>query len=220
QDYRALRQGNLALLRGEVLSFGVVKITQPAAAQNAVDELLRKANQVAIEATRPYTAGEPTKRVVMITQGQVEQLIEEINDGREYVVRILSAGNYVEEEQQVRVFADVVPNQQVFEEGEVIARVSVEPDNLSQDTVEQRLDTLLAAAQFRARRAGIVGDIQVEEGDVRTFTNFLERLNNPEEPLEQISAIALNPTNTSGPLKMRLLALRNGDTVFSTAVEE
>ncbi|MDB9315999.1 DUF3084 domain-containing protein [Spirulina sp. CS-785/01] len=220
QDYRALREGNLALLRGEVLSFGVVKITQPSAARNAVDELLRDANRAAIEATRPFTSGEPTERVVLITQGQVEQLIEEIDDGEEYVVRILSAGNYVEQEEFVRVFADVVANEQVFEEGEVIAKVSVEPDTMSQDTLEQRLDTLLAAAQFRARRAGVVGDIRVEEGDVSTFTDFLELLNNPEEPLEQISAIALNPTNTSGPLKIRLLALRNGDTVFSTARSE
>lgn len=216
QDYQALREGNVALLRGEVLSFGVVKIIDPTAARNAVDELLRQANRKALTATQPLNDSEPTQRIVFVTQAQVENLIQQINDGKEYVVRILSAQNYVEEEQMVRVLVSVSPNEQVFEEGEVIATISVRAINNNQDSIEEKMSILLSATRFRARRAGVLGDIQVENGKINTYTHFLERLIDPQEPVEQIQAIALNPTNTSGPLQLRLLALRNGDVIFST----
>ncbi|MFM7792581.1 MAG: DUF3084 domain-containing protein, partial [Microcystis panniformis] len=104
---------------------------------------------------------------------QVEQLSQQLQDGKEYVVRILSAGNYVLGESEIRVFADVVPNQRVFEEKQVIATVSIDPQNMTEEDLQKRLDLLLASAQFRARSAGVLGSIQVEDGLLTTVVNFI-----------------------------------------------
>ena len=57
------------------------------------------------------------ERVVKITQGQVQQLLKTLQDGQEYVVRIIAAGNYVQGEKEVRVFADIALNQKIFSQG-------------------------------------------------------------------------------------------------------
>src|SRR5919199_1862481 len=120
ENYQALRQGNVAIVRGQVLAFGVVRIVEPTAATQAVEQLLREANRTAIEITQSNNrkSNEP---LVQIPTSQVEQLTNQIKDGRDYVVRILSAGNYVEGEKQVQVFADAALNQVVYQAGDTLA---------------------------------------------------------------------------------------------------
>lgn len=219
EDRQNLRQGNVALVKGEVLSFAVLRVIEPPAARSAVDRLLQEANRRAKEAVLPLNGEDPDGRVVLITQAQVEQLLERIQDGQEYVVRILSAENYVEQEERVRVFADVAFNERIFREGETIATVSIESETNTREDVKERLDLLLSAAQFRARRSGVLGSIQIEEGSVVTFSDFIDILSQSSEPIEQIQAIAIDETYTAGPLKMKLIALNNDKVIFSTASE-
>lgn len=181
-----------------------------------IDQLLKEANTAAIEATRPEENIDPNERVVKITKAQVEQLIQTLRDGGEYVVRIVSAGNYVLGEKEVRVFADVVPNQQIFAEKEEIAAVSVDSKNMSEEEIQKRLDILLSAAQFRARREGILGAIQIEDGSLTKLTQFIQEIQNSDQPLDAIQAIASQETYTVGPLKLRLVAIRDGKVMFST----
>jgi len=214
QDYQALRQGNVALVRGRLLAFGVVRIVEPSAAKQAVEQLLREANSTAIELTRANNpnANEP---VVQIPQSQVEQLINQIKDGKDYVVRILSAGNYVEGEKQVQVFADAALNQVVYQAGDSLASVSTDSTTMTNEELRQRLDQLLSAAQFRARRAGILGMIQVGDGRISTIIRFLEQLDKYGQPVD-IQAIVQENTYTAGPLKMQLLAIQKGQVVFKS----
>ncbi|MEQ8960334.1 MAG: DUF3084 domain-containing protein, partial [Coleofasciculus sp. C2-GNP5-27] len=214
QNYQALRQGNVAILRGQVLAFGVVRIVEPSAASEAVDQLLREANRTATEIILPGSE-EPQQPLIQITQAQAEQLIEQIQDGRDYVVRILSAGNYVVGEKPIQAFADAALNQVVFAPGEVLAAVSIDASTLTNKALQQRIDQLLAASQFRARRAGVLGPIQVAEGDPSTLIRFMEQLAESEQPLA-VRAIAQDQTSTAGPLKMQLVAIQNGQVVFST----
>ncbi|MEQ8998119.1 MAG: DUF3084 domain-containing protein [Coleofasciculus sp. B1-GNL1-01] len=214
QNYQALRQGNVAILRGQVLAFGVVRIVEPSAASEAVDQLLREANRTATEIILPGSE-EPQEPLIQITQAQAEQLIEQIQDGRDYVVRILSAGNYVVGEKPIQAFADAALNQMVFDAGEVLAAVSIDASTLTNKALQQRIDQLLAASQFRARRAGVLGPIQVADGDPSTLIRFIEQLAESEQPLA-VRAIAQDQTSTAGPLKMQLVAIQNGQIVFST----
>ncbi|MFW6359799.1 MAG: DUF3084 domain-containing protein [Chroococcales cyanobacterium] len=217
QNYQVLRQGSVALVRGQRLAFGVVRIMDSSAAREAVEQLLRQANLAAIEAThRGNNNGQVTERVVQISQAQVDQLIGQISDGRDYVVRILSAGNYVEGEPQVRVFADVALNEEVFQAGEVLAAVSIDPTTMTQQEIQEQLDLLLAASRFRAIRAGILGDIQIEDGRTLTLVRFLDQLNASDIPLEQIRAIASESTSTAGPLKIQLVAMQDGKVIFAS----
>ncbi|GAC1466743.1 MAG: DUF3084 domain-containing protein [Chamaesiphon sp.] len=215
QDYQVLRQGNVALLRGQVLSSGVLRIVNPSAARQAIDQLLSQANKSAIEATRPGSSN-GKDRVVEITPGQVEQLSKQIKDGRDYLVRIISAGNYIVGEKQVQVFADAVVNQVIFPAGEVVAATSTDPSKMKDQEIRQRIDLLLAASQFRAHRAGIQGDaIQIGDGQIATFIRFLEQLKQYNQPLD-LKAIAAEDTYTAGPLKIKLVAIQNGKVILRT----
>jgi len=214
QNYQVLRQGNVALVRGQVLASGVVRIVEPSAATQAVDQLLREANRTVVSTTRSGN-GHSKEPLVQITQTQVEQLINQIKDGKDYVVRILSAGNYVEGEKPIQVFADAALNQVVFQAGDVLAAISADSSTMTSEQIRQRLDQLLAASQFRARRAGVLGDIQVGDGRILTLIRFIEQVNQYDQQLD-VKAIAAEVTYTAGPLRMQLVAIKNGQILFST----
>ena len=215
QTYQELREKRIAIVRGQVLAFAAVRVVDPNAVVTAVDRLLRQANRTAISATQPGNA-EVQERVVKITQSQVEQIVQQIQDGEDYVVRILSAGNYVQGENEVRVFADVALNQKIFEQNDTIATISVDAGEITEQDLQKRLDILLAASQFRARRAGILGDIQVEDGRIAEILNFIEQVGQSQEIPDEIKAIASETTYTVGPLKLRLIAVKNGKVLFAT----
>ena len=214
ENYQALRQGNVAIVRGQVLAFGVVRIVEPTAATQAVEQLLREANRTAIEITQSNNrkSNEP---LVQIPTSQVEQLTNQIKDGRDYVVRILSAGNYVEGEKQVQVFADAALNQLIFRAGDVLATISTDASTMTNQEIRQRLDQLLALAQFRARRAGVVGVIQVGDGRISTIIKFIEQLEKYDQSVE-VRVLVQETSFTSGPLKMQLVAIQRGQVVLKT----
>lgn len=218
QTYQDLRERRIAIVRGQVLAFGALQVVQSTDVKSiiaAIDQLLQQANLAAIQATQPKTASLDLQ-IVKITKAEVEQLARQLQDGREYVVRILSAGNYVLEEQEIRVFADVVPNQRIFEENQEIAAVSIDAQNRSEEDLQKRLDTLLAASQFRARRAGVLGTIQVEDGRLTSLISFIEKVNQSDEDIDEIKTIAVEQTYTIGPLKLRLVAIKDGEIIFSS----
>ncbi|MFQ4140830.1 DUF3084 domain-containing protein [Chlorogloeopsis sp. ULAP02] len=212
QSYRDLRLGKLALFRGQVLAAGVVRVQQPSAVRQAVIQLLQEANRNAsIELTEPNLNPAPNVQILRVTEEQVEQLSKQIQDGREYVVRVFSAGNYVRGEKPVEFFADAAINQVVFSGGEVLATTSADPKTMTSYQLRQRLELLISASQFRARNAGILENIQIDG----TFIRFVAQLRQYDQPLD-IKAIAAEDTYTAGPLKVKLVAIKNGQVIFST----
>jgi len=211
QSYQDLRLGKLALVRGQVLAGAVIQVNQAAAARQAVLQLLGEANQNALfQLTEPGVTPENAE-ILRVTQERVEQLIKQISDGKEYVVRIFSAGNYVRGEKQIEFFADAARNILVFSGGEVLASTSADPKTMTSYQLRQRLDLLISASQFRARNAGIVEGVQVDG----TFLRFINQLRQYDQPLD-IKAIAAEDTYTAGPLRVKLLAIQNGKVIFST----
>lgn len=217
QEYQELRQGNVALVRGQQLAYGVLRILSAKAAQDAVDQLLRQANKAAIsQVTYPDRNAVVDEQVIQITKAEIEQLTNKISNGKDYVVRILSAGNYVRGENAVRVFADVAVNQIVFMTGEVVASGSVDSSRMSEEQILQRIDLLMESSKFRARRAGIMGStIQIADGSPKTLVQFIEQLKDYQKPLE-IQAVAAAVTYTAGPMKIELVAIKDGEVMFRT----
>ncbi|CEJ47053.1 DUF3084 domain-containing protein [Umezakia ovalisporum] len=211
QSYRDLRLGKLALVRNQVLAANVVRVNQATTARQAVIRLLQAANRNAnIQLTEP--GEKPTnKELLRVTEERVKQLSQQIQDGREYVVRIFSAGNYVRGENQIEFFADASRNQLVFSQGEILATTTADPKIMSSYQLSQRLDLLISASEFRARNAGIVEGVLREGAHLRFFL----QLRQYDHPLE-IKAIAMEDTYTAGPLRIKLLAILNGVVVFST----
>ncbi len=207
QTYQELRAKKIAIVKGQVLASATVRIVDPDASISAIDRLLRQANRNVIQATSFNDKAE--QRVVKITAKEVERLAERIDDGRDYVLRILSAGNYVQGEQQVRVFADYVLNEKVFDAQEEIARISIDGENLSRTEIQERLNWLLAVAKFRAQRAGIIGEIQVGDGKLKTLVDFIDRIAEATEPLDEIKAVVAEPSYSAGPLKLNFVVTQN-----------
>jgi uncharacterized protein (DUF3084 family) len=211
QSFRDLRLGKLALVRGQVIASAVVSVQQPSAAKQAVRQLLEEANRNAIsQLTEPGT-NPPADGILQISKEQVQQLSKQIENGREYVVRVFSAGNYVRGEKRIEFFTDATLNQIVFRGGELLATTTADPNTMTSYQMRQRLDLLISASQFRARNAGILNDIQIDS----TFLRFLAQLRQYQQPVE-IRAIAAEDTYTAGPLRVKLIAIQNGQVIFST----
>ena len=218
QTYQELRERRIAIVRGQVLSIGAVRLVEPKAGTDVVDELLRQANRTAIELVGKENI-KADERVVKITQGQVQQLLKTLQDGQEYVVRIIAAGNYVQGEKEVRVFADIALNQKIFSQGETIAIISMDSLELTDEIIQERLDLLLSATQFRARRSGVLGGIKVGDGRLKTIVDFIEKIKQSEEGLDELKAIAMEDSKTIGPLQLILLGIRDGNVILETEVE-
>jgi len=216
QNYQDLRERRIALVRGQVLAFAALRIVNPQAVTNAIDELLRQANKMVLEAVLPPNTPMPSSPLVKITKAQVEQLANQLQSGEDYVVRIISAGNYVQGENDIRVFADVAPNKLIFPADEIIATISMDASNFSEEDIQKRLDLILSAARFRARREGILGGIQVEDGRIKTLIKFIEEISKTGNRPDEIRVVTATDTYTVGPLKLRLIALKNGEIIFET----
>jgi len=215
QNYQNLREKNIAILRGQVLAIGALKIVDTKSVPDAVNQLLNQANKNAISAVKTQTS-DPNERLVQITNDQVTQLAKQIGDGQEHVIRILSGGNYVQGEKEVRVFADVAVNQKIFNPGEIIATVSLDKNDISDENFQKQIDSLLAAAQFKARKEGVVGTIEIGEGKVKTLIDFISGLSSLNPSPNLIKVVVIDTTYTIGPLKLKLEATLNGKTLLST----
>jgi len=211
QSFRDLRLGKLALIRGQVLAAGVVRTFTSDSARQAVIRILQEANKNASSELTEPGSHPLNENILHFTPEQIEQLSKQISDGREYVVRIFSAGNYVRGEKQIEFFTDATRNQVVFSGGEVIATTTADPKTMTSYQLRERLEQLISASQFRARNAGILENLQIDG----TFIHFISQLSQYNQPVD-IKAIAIEDTYTAGPLKVRLVAIQNGQVIFST----
>jgi uncharacterized protein (DUF3084 family) len=215
RDFQLLREGTVAIRRNQVLASGVLRVIRPETAPEATKQLLHEANLAAIALIRPGTI-QLNEWAIAITETELDQLISQINDGQDYVVRILSAANYLLGERQVNVFADAVPNEVVFDRGQLVATTAVRPSEMSEDDIKEQLNLLLAAANFRARRSGILTDaIQIGDGRIAALMEFITNLQDNNEP-GIIQAISARETYTSGPLTLEFMVVHKGKVVFRT----
>jgi uncharacterized protein (DUF3084 family) len=214
QNDQDFRLGTPALASKQVLASATVRITDPKQATLAVDTLLQQANRTALKAIRPGISGEPP--LIQISNADVARLAGQINDGREYVVRVLSSKNYVLGEQQgVAVFADAALNREIFALGTTVAAKSIEaPSKLSSEEMQDQMGQLIAAANFRAQREGVVSvsnTIPIER--VLAIVQFISQLRQYSTPIE-VHAVASNPIWTGGPLRLDFEARKDGQLLF------
>lgn len=209
-----LRERRIAIVKGQVLASAQVRIVEPTATTAAIDQVLRQANRNAIKAI--YGEEENfERRVIKITKAQVNQIAQQIENGEDYVMRIVSAGNYVQGENQVGVFIDLSLNQEIFTSGEELATVSLDSEQTSRNDIQERLNWLLAASQFRAQRAGIIGDIEVGDNSITSLVRFIDKVAESSASLDEMKAIVADTTYTSGPLKLKIVVLNDGEVVMS-----
>ncbi len=219
RDFQAIREGTVAIRRGQILAAGVVRIQEPGTESRAIDRLLQEANKTTVGLMQPEN-NKVREQVIQITKAEIDQLISQIKDGQDYVVRIVAGANYLRQEKLIKVFAEAEINRVVFRAGDVIAGVAVNPVAVPDEQVRQQLQQLIEACQFRARLIGVVGGrVQVADNRIETLGGFVDRLQQYDKPLE-VRAIASDVTYIAGPLKIDLVALSNGVVVFRTGQQE
>lgn len=212
EESQNLRGGSVALRRGQVLTAGLVKLRSPTDAQEAVQQLLLSANQVASQAIRP---GLEEVQVIRISRSEVDGAIAQLQDQEEYLVRVVVGANYVVGEEPVRVGLEVVENRILFAAGDVLTGSIFGRDRLTRREVRDRLELLIAQAQFRARRAGMVLDtpqVLTVDGLVR-LALWLEDQQNPIE----VKVLAGQALQTAGPLLLRFVAVQGDRIIFDSA---
>lgn len=206
-----LRRGNITIRTGQVLASGLIEgITTRQTALGTIGEILREARRNAIVLTNPKQIT-PDQRVVQITNQDVELLVKQISDGKPYVVRILSAANYLEGETSVLVVPQVARNQVVFKRGQQVSSITLNPATLSDDEILKRLDDLFADTNKRAIQSGLLPDPLT--GTVGSFRQidlikFVIQLKSYQGDVD-VAALAPDVIYTAGPLRLELVALRN-----------
>jgi uncharacterized protein (DUF3084 family) len=215
REYQHFRQGDIVILRHQVMVFDVVTTTKDQSSQKIIDKLLQQANQTALAATHPGDI-DKGRRIVQLSSDQQQKLMDQIKDGRQYVVRFFAMTNYLVNDQEIRLFADAALNQKVFKAGEILSSSSADPTNMKDSQLRQQLDLLLSSSQLRARRVGILGDsIEIGNGNMSSFIKFIGQMKAQSGSID-LQAIAVGDTFTAGPLKVKLQALQKGKVIFST----
>jgi uncharacterized protein (DUF3084 family) len=221
-QYQGLFRGNIALNRNQEILVGQGRAENREQAEEFVTGFLLEANRLVSRAIAPGALID--QQILLIGNREVEALIDRLSTGEDYVVRLLSAANYITGEpcvvQQgepcVQVFIDATPNQQVYALGERLATVTLDPPPLGDRQLVERLNLLLAAAQFRARQDGVVSDtLQVADNRPETVLNFLETVQQSGRAVE-LQAIAATNIFTAGPVQIHLAAVRDGRILFQT----
>jgi len=222
RQYQGLFRGNIALARNEELASAVFRIGSTPQATQALNQLLFQANRVALQRIAP--GSDLDRQVILISNREVEQIIDRLDDGEEYLVRILSAANYVTgepcviqgEEPCIQVFSDVTRNRIIYQPGERLASTVVEASELTNQRLIERFNLLLAAAQFRARQDGVVGDQpRVANNRTEAVVRFLTQVQQTGDTIE-LRAIASEPIYAVGPIHIDLQAIRDGEVIFQT----
>lgn len=225
QEFQGLRQGNVALLRNRPLASNLVRVTEPDVAPQLVLQLFQEANQVALDQILPGTRT-VTQQVLNVSANQLEQLAQQLEDGQEYVVQILSGGNYVvgepcvlAGERCIDVFVSATPNEVLVSPNTVLASTTINPSRLDVEGLTEQYYLLVRTAQFRLRQVGVVTEtqLQVADGRPETVGDFLQTLQTYDRPVE-VQLRATNPIFAASrtPVVLQLVAIQDGQELFHT----
>lgn len=224
-EFLKLRAGNVAISRNQTLALLITRPQSMAAARAEIEQLLAEANRLALNEIWP-DAPNKSVQILRINSQLIRDIVQNITDGQQYVIRVGVSGNYVVGEpcvvqQQdppcVEVNLQAKLNRIVFEQGETLARVPIETAYPSTPTLVETLRTLVTSAQIKASLEGIiiVDNPRVAGGFSEPVIDFLNQVQNYGTPLD-IEAVASKQIFTTGPLTLELVASRNGQRLFQT----
>jgi len=208
----ALRKGNVAIFADQILSIGVVRPNlSPAELRQASIQLIQQAERNARQLLDFLPDQAPKEPVININEVQIEGLLNRIKDGQSYVIRILSAGNFLKRETRVAIAADVTVNRQIFARGDEIATLQFSP-NLSPQALASRVEQLFLLVSFRARREGVLADTIT--GNVGNFppdalTQLFKAASELKSPYE-IRAVTKDLIFPASTLTLELVIRQNG----------
>ncbi|HEY9886955.1 MAG TPA: DUF3084 domain-containing protein, partial [Candidatus Obscuribacterales bacterium] len=137
RQYEGLFRGSVAVGRNQPIVSVLMRVRDREEARRAVDQLLREANREAIQQIAPGISRD--QQVLLISQEDVQRLVNRISNGQPHVVRILSEANYIIGEPCVvaggdpcvQVFVDAAINEIIYQPNDRLASVTVDPRDLT-----------------------------------------------------------------------------------------
>ncbi len=208
----ALRKGNVAIFADQILSIGVVRpnLSQSELRQASM-QILQQAERNAREALDFLPDQAPQEPVIKVTDAQLEGLLNRIKDGRSYVIRIFSAGNFLKRETKIAITADVNLNRQIFARGYAIATLQFNP-NLSPQAIASEIEKLFLLVSIRARTEGVLGNPltgKVGNFSPEALTELFRVASELKSPYE-IRAVAKDAIFPASSLNLELVIFQNG----------
>jgi uncharacterized protein (DUF3084 family) len=217
QSNEQLRLGVPVLVRNQTLAFGVIQANTPAQARQAVDSLLAQANRFAFQRIQPGSQSEVP--LIQIERSEVERLLKRIADGQSYVVRVLSAANYLlgerfPENRGVAVFIDVSPNRVIFNAGDVVVSKFLDnPASLNSEQLQDWITQLITNANFRARQRGLLAE--TTNVRLQAVLQVVEVLRQYNQPIE-VRIVTADTTYTSGPMQLEFIVIKGREVLLRT----
>jgi uncharacterized protein (DUF3084 family) len=221
-DTASARLSLPSIVRNQVLASRAFRVEYPAASVGAVSQLLQEANRVVLRELQPDV--EPNQRVLDVQSPEIEQelnnLIRQISDGKEYLVQIRASKNYFfEEKTEVKIFTLVVLNRKLFQPGDTLASMVVDPSRMSSAELKEQFNQLIPRARLKAASANWFpdpGKEGIEFNDLRSTLKFFDQVREFTEPVE-IRAIATEEITPGTPvIHLELVALQQGRVIFQT----
>lgn len=219
-----LRRGTIAIRTGQVLASAVIQdINSKTDALQAINTLLTQARQSAISLSNLEDLPNE-QQVVQMRQSDVERLAIRIGDGKSYVVKILAAASYLQGERAIFVVPQLAANRVIYQADTRIARVSVQPAQMSDEQLLLQIEQLLRVVNRQAIVAGFLPDPLT--GTVGTFRQvdlfrFILALKDRNDPGPvDIVAITPNTVLTAGPLAIELIAIKDQQIILRSNAPE
>jgi uncharacterized protein (DUF3084 family) len=211
----ALRKGDVAIFADQILSIGVIRPNLTASElRQASTQILVQAERNARELLSFLPDQVPKDPVITITDAQIEGLLARIKDGQSYVIRVLSAGNFLKRETRIAIAADVTLNRQIFGSGAEIATLQFAPD-LSPQVIASKIEQLFLLVSFRARREGVLANPIT--GKVGNFPpealNELFKLVSELKSAYEIRAVTKEAIFPASSLNLELVVRQNGSEI-------
>ncbi|WP_299485782.1 DUF3084 domain-containing protein [Acaryochloris sp. IP29b_bin.137] len=213
-----LRRGTIAIRTGQILASAVIQdINSKTDALQAINTLLQQARQRAISLSN---LGEipNEQQVVQMRQSDVERLAIRIGDGKSYVVNILAAASYLQGERAIFVVPQLAANRVIYQAGTPIARVSVQPAQMSDEQLLLQIEQLLRGVNRQAIVAGFLPDPL--NGTVGTFRQIdlfrfiLALKDRNDQGTVDIIAITPKTVLTASPLAIELVAVKDKQVIL------
>lgn len=196
----ALRRGDVVITSGQPLVTATLRLDSPDQSGDTINRLLQEANQEAFRRVLP--GKEPSRQIVLVPRADISKLTSIIRQPGTWVVSILSAGNVLRGEGTVYAFPDVRPNREIAEEGEVLARTTLESRERSLQQVRGRLNLLLASTLATAQRRGSLS--RGVEVDVSQANAILEELQSRGGGAMTLEAISRHRSGVADPISINL----------------
>jgi uncharacterized protein (DUF3084 family) len=213
QNIQRFRERRIAIEQGQILASGLLQVIELDGVDEAILALLQQANAIAAQQLGVNVEDLP---IVNVNRLDLQALRDRLSDRREYVVRVLSTGNYLLGETSVQVFVEAIPNVLLFAADEAISRTTLKPRDLEPEAIVQQLYWVIEAARFRAQREGIsVGQVRLGDGRPETLVDFVSALVDLSGTVE-VQAVASRNTFTASSLILELIVVQDGQVLLRT----